>query len=303
MKKFISIYILLLICVYFDVQSQSHIRVNNYWDNVYSMNPASINNAYFGTLTTAVRKQWINFPGSPTLMFATGTLYLENYYTQLGMKILMEKKGYELTADIDLSYAYEVMLRNDWFLNLGLSMSFQNHSYDISQIRFEGSIIPSVYDRLLFENNLNTDAGFELNYHSWKFGGISHNLLSLFNDQNNLHINTNILYCFYRQQNSDYLNLGIGLSAFQYTNIYQAEINLTGFFKKTTETNPFQIGVFYRTWREMGMIFGIEMDDYKIYYSCDYNFGQFYRHSFGSHEIMLIYNFSRSYKCRNCWWY
>ena len=280
---------------------QSHTRFNNYWDNTYSINPASINDAYFGSLTMGMRKQWVSFPGSPTTLLGMGTLYFEDLSTQIGVKIMQEKKGYTSSMDIDFSYAYSFLLNNDWKMNLGLAISYQNHSYDLSKQVFSTTENEGIYDKFISTNNINTDFGFELNYRSLKMGASSQNLNSLLNPQNELHLNTNIAYVFYKKLDNDFINYGVGVSAFQYSNMYQMEFNISTFIKKDWESKPIQIGVFYRTWREVGLIFGVELDNFKVSYSYDYNFGRILNHSFGSHEIMLTYNFDKIFKCRTCW--
>ena len=284
------------------INSQSHIRLNNYWDNTYTLNPASINDSYIGSLSMATRQQWVTFPGAPRTYLVTGTMYIDDYYTQLGIKILTTKKGYSNDTKIDLSYAYALLLRRDWILNMGLALNFNNFSYDLSRITFPVNENPSTYDRLIETNNLNAIVGFELNHFTTKIGFTSTNLYSLINPINDLQLNTNILYVMHRQKNSDFLNWGVGVSAFQYSNMYQMEFNLTAFLKKTAEFSPVQLGLFYRTWHELGLIFGVEVDRIKISYSFDYNLGLIRENSIGSHEIMLIYNLKRSYKCRNCGW-
>jgi len=302
MKTRYNLLLLLLCLMYIPLVSQSHIRLNNYWDNTFSLNPASINDSYIGTISMATRQQWVNFLGAPSTYLATGTLYFEDYYTQIGMKILSQKKGLTNNTQIDLSYAYALLLRNDWVLNMGVALNYQNFSYDVSKITFPVDENPSTYERLIETNNLNSDIGIELNHFTYKLGFSSLNIFSLVNPKNDLHPNTNLLYAMYRQQNSDYLNLGVGLSAFQYSNIYQMEFNATAFLKKTGKSIPLQLGLFYRTWHEVGFIFGAEIDRMKITYSVDYNLGLIREKSFGTHEIMFTFNLKRTYRCRNCGW-
>jgi len=283
------------------VVGQSNIRFNNYWDNVYTINPASINDAYSGSVSMGVRKQWTSFEGAPTTMAATGKIYLDRISTQLGAKIFVEQKGYTSLLDMDFSYANSFYLNNTWKLNLGLDVSYQNLSYDISKITFAEEENPDIYDRLLSSNNMNADLGVEINSPNWKIGASSHNFVSVFMPENDLHLNTNILYAMYRQNSNDFVNYGFGTTGFQYGNIYQMELSISAFIKKNYDSHPFQIGAFYRTWRELGLIFGVEFDKFKVSYSCDFNFGKVMYHSLGTHEVVLTYNFDKIYHCRSCW--
>jgi type IX secretion system PorP/SprF family membrane protein len=268
---------------------------------MYSLNPASIDDSYLGSLSMGARKQWVNFDGAPATFAALGTVYFEDISTQLGMKIFNEKKGYSNSFDIDFSYTYAVSLQNYWKMNLGLSVSYQNFSYDISKVTFAAIEHPDIYDKLMPSNNINSDFGMELNNQNWKIGGSSHNLNSLFSLKNDLYLNTNIVYAMYKQNSNDQINYGFGVNAFQYGDIYQMEFNLSTFIKKDYNSAPVQIGAFYRTWHEVGLIFGFELDKFKVSYSCDYNFSRILNHSCGTHEILLTYKFNKSYRCRTCW--
>ncbi len=284
--------------------AQSYDRINNYWNNLYTINPAAINNAHLGTVSAIARQQWLYFPGAPTTFFATGSMYFEDLYSQFGLKVMAKKKGITSYTDVDLSYAYAVTMNRSWNMNLGLALSYQTFHYDVSEISFPSYENPDIYNRMIFNDNLNVDFGIEFYNKYWKFGASSHNLVSLFKKENDCNPNINLAYLMFRQNNSDYINMGIGISAFHYSNMLQMEFNTTAYFKRTDENNPFYLGLIYRTWREIGVTAGIDLSKkFSIAYSCDYNLGQIYRHSFASHEIMLIWNFEKIYRCKNCWWY
>ncbi len=299
---------------------QSNIRFNNFWDNMYTVNPASINDSYLGEMSMGTRKQWINFPGAPATIFAAGTIYVDDLYTQFGLKVLADKIGYTSSIDIDLSYAYAIYLNRQWQLNLGMSASFQTIGYDRTKMDESALQDPLITDKLLKESDFNADLGFEFSHFNWRIGGSSQNFFSLFKAMNinQIHSNTNMLYAMYKSNENPFVNLGGGICGIhnhtvfptnveaeinsKYSNIFQAEMNVTAFFKRTTERNAFQIGAFYRTWHEMGLLFGIHFDRMRIYYSYDYNVGEIYRRSLGSHEIIIAYKLNRSFKCRNCWY-
>jgi type IX secretion system PorP/SprF family membrane protein len=297
--------IILSISIFINIYlvGQSNIRFNSFSENLYTINPASINDSYVGEMTMGMRKQWVNFPGSPKTIFAYATLYAENLNTQFGLKVLADKIGYNTISEIDISYAYAVYLNSYWQLNMGIAMGFQTFGYDISKVEYAVANDPRSFEQLISDNNVNTDLGFEFSNSSWKLGMSSQNFLSLFDvmNINELHENTNIAYVFYKQNNIDFINFGGGITGIQTKNLLQAELNLNAYFKKTNTNNAFQLGAFYRTWHEMGLLLGIQFDRMKIYYSYDFNVGEIYRKSVGSHEIVLSYKFNKTYKCRTCW--
>ncbi|OIP83083.1 MAG: hypothetical protein AUK44_06115 [Porphyromonadaceae bacterium CG2_30_38_12] len=297
-------FFLLLIAISMLANGQSHVRLNNYWNNGFSLNPAAINDSYQNSVTVATRKQWLNFPGSPTVVYASGTMYLEDYATQLGLKVLTEKKGYTQATDISLAYAYALSLSNSLILNMGLSGSYQNFAYDRSMISFTDSEnTASIYENLLFQNSFNANVGVEILYDALKVGYASQNVFSLFNIENKLNLNTNLLYVFYKQKSANPANYGVGISGFQYGDFYQTEINASVFYKRDAQSNELQLGLLYRTMYEIGAIAAVDFGKLKISYSFDYNMGQIMNKSYGTHEIMLTYNFKPSRVCKTCRWF
>jgi len=283
--------------------AQSNIRLNNYWDKTYFINPASINAISVAEFNLAARKQWVSFPGAPRTFFVTATTYLENLNTQFGIKLMQDKIGYTSTTSADLTYAYSMLLQREWKLNLGLGVSYQSLSYDRSTIIFPNADDPVGYGKLLNENNFNANLGVELTSRFWKFGASSQNIFSLFSTINNQFTNANYVYAMYKQRSHDYVNLGYGVSGIQYGNLVQTELNLTGFFKVTPQTDAFQLGLFYRTWSEMGVLFGIDLTkEIHLSYSYDFNVSGISRSSIGSHELILTYKLGKVWKCVNCWY-
>jgi len=216
---------------------------------------------------------------------------------------MQDKVGFTSTTDIDLTYAYAARVNQFWKLNMGLGLSFQSLAYDVSKVNSPTANDPLVFSRLLNENNINSDLGLELTNKYYRIGLASQNIFSLFIPVNKLFTNTNFIYAIYRDSNHDYFNLGYGVCGIQYSNLYQMEFNLTGYFKSTLTTNPFQLGLVYRTWGEMGVLFGLDINrNLGVSYSYDYNFSGISTASFGTHELMITYRLDKVFQCKNCWY-
>lgn len=284
--------------------AQSNVRLNNFWQKTYIVNPASISDQYLAEINVLARKQWVSFPGSPTTFFATGSVFIDNLHTQFGLKAYQDKIGYTSTSNIDLTYAYSLHLNDNWKLNMGLALDFQTVAYDLSQVNSPTPNDPTVYAHLLNENNFNSDMGFELVSKNWKVGLASQNIFSRFQPINSQFTNTNYIYTKYRQYSENNINLGFGACGIQYGDLYQMEFNVSSYFKINHETNDaFQLGVFYRTWSEMGVLLGFDLTrNLHISYSYDYNVSAISTNSIGSHEIMLTFNLDKVFKCQNCWY-
>lgn len=281
--------------------AQSNIRFNNYWAKTYTINPASINDQYLIELNMAARKQWVGFNGAPTTLFASATTFIDKLNTQFGLRATQDQIGYTSTTDLDFTYAYQMEFYWGWKVNMGFALSYQSLGYDITKVTFASAYDPIIYSRLVQDQNFNSDLGVEIVSPHWKFGLASENVFSLFLPINQLFTNTNFLYGMYRQRMNQNISLGCGITGIQYSNIYQAELNLTSYFRPVNETNGFEIGLFYRTWNEMGALFGVDIsDNFKLSYSYDFNLSGISRSSTGSHEILLTYKINRPQVCRTC---
>jgi len=305
-----NIYLLLLF-QFFTQQlfTQSNVRVTNYWKNPQYINPATVYDKYAFVFSMSARKQWLTFPGAPITFFASGTTYLQDYNTQLGLVVIQDKVGYTSTSSINLSYAYAIFLEQYWQLHLGLRGNYQMQSYDISKINVNTDDDEEIHRRLKSENNFNAGIGVELTNKSLKVGASSDNIFSLFTTEHPLQANTNFLYARYRQLTNDIINFGYGICGIQYSNIFQFELNGTAYFKLkrnnglTNKPDVFDIGFFYRSRSEIGVILGFDItESLHLSYSYDYHLGDIRRSSIGSNELMITYNLSKKPICRNCWY-
>jgi len=300
MKKTIFLIAFNVICLL--GLAQSNIRLNNFWEYTNYINPAYINEDYFAEFSTAARKQWLNLPGSPTTFYASGTTYIEKWHTQFGLKLTQDKIGFTSTSDIDLSYAYALKINREWRLHLGLAVSYQMLSYDLTEMNLPTIIYdPAAYEGLLSENNFNSDLGIELTNKSWKFGASSQNVFSLLSKINKQYTNTNFLYAMYHQNTEELINLGFGVCGIQYGNLYQMEFNMTSYFKLSKDQDQFHVGMFYRTRNEIGAILGLNLSNLiGLSYSYDFILGGISRSSIGTHELILSYKLNKIIKCLNC---
>ncbi len=288
--------------------AQSNIRLNNYWGNTYYINPASIYDKYQGVLSMAARKQWVGVEGSPMTFFASASTYIENINTQVGLIAVQDKIGYSSVTNIDFTYAYAIKMKHDWQLHLGLGVNYQNLSYNVSKVNLSDNFDSHAYENLLAEGNFNSDIGVELTNKTFKIGASSMNLFSVFSTNHSYQTNTNFIYTKYRQMSNNPIDVGLGICGIQYSNMYQAEFNLTGYFKVGKRSglseipDLFNVGLFYRTGSEIGFILGLDLTEaVHLSYSYDYNVSSINRNSIGTNELMITYNITRRKTCHNCW--
>jgi len=292
MKRFMSIVLFSLATIL--LVAQSNIRLNNYWDNTYFVNPASINDEYQAQFSMVARKQWLGFPGSPSTFFATATIYIPKIQTQFGLKVFADKLGYNSVSNVNLSYSFNVNLDRNWQMTLGVAGSYQCLSYDKTQVSMMTSDDPALYENLLNQNNFNADLGVEFLDKSWRIGVSGQNMYSLLFKENKLQINTDYVYAMYRKKTQNPIDLQYGVCGIKYGDLYQMEFNITTFFKFDQESDVFQAGLFYRTKTEMGVILGFNFNEnMHLSYSYDFNVSGISRSSIGTHELMLVYKLNK----------
>lgn len=289
--------------------AQSNIRLNNYWGNAHYINPATVYDKYQAVFTMAARKQWIGITGAPMTFFASGSTYIDQLNTQLGLIAVQDKIGYTSITNIDFTYAYALKMQNEWQMHFGLGVNYQSLNYDVSQVNLSTDYDPEAYQDLFSENNFNADFGVEVTNKSFRLGASSQNLFSIFSTNHKYQTNTNFLYGRYRQVSNDIVNFGLGVCGIQYSNMYQAEFNLTSYFKVSQKSglteNPdlFDVGLFYRTGSEIGVIIGFDLNEaIHLSYSYDYDVSGINRSSIGTNELVITYNLIKNPVCHNCWY-
>ena len=281
--------------------SQSNIRISNFWENPYTLNPAAINNRDLAEFSLTGRKQWVNVEGAPSTFLATATTYLERFHTQLGLKIIQDNIGFTSDSHYHLSYGYDVKLNDDWHMGLGLSGSYDRFSYDVSKLNLEESSDPNAYQSLMDEKYYNADFGVEFKSNSYRIGAVSQRLFS--GAASSYQPNTNIFYLKYRNFRPDPVNWGFGVAGFQYARLYQMEFSVQSYFsafRLAEQSDQFHISAFYRTPGEVGAIFGINLTrSLYVSYGYDWNNSAIGYRSRGTHELMLIYRIPNDKRC-NC---
>lgn len=306
MKKFLILIYLGLSFVGF---AQSNFRLNNNLIKTTYGNPSSINDEYSAIFTIASRKQWLGIEGTPSTFLASASVYNSDLHTQLALNILRDNIGYTSITNMNLSYAHELLFKNNWKLNLGLAADYMSVGYDLGEINLGVNSDNFAYQNLTNSNEINADLGIELTKNQLRLGLFSQNIISNFNKDNTLQINSNFIYAKYRQESNRIVNYGFGVCGIQYADIVQFELNLTSYFKLKKfnglidKDDLFDLGLFYRTQSEAGGIFGFNItDNLHISYSYDYHFGGIRYGSYGTNELMISYRIKPKEVCHDCWY-
>ena len=301
MKKFISIILFAFWCLL--GFSQSNIRINNYWENTYYINPASMYSDYQFVASGAARKQWMGFPGAPETQYLTFAARIftnktqSNPMGQLGVKIYHDIIGYTEFINISPSYSYSARLNTKSLLNMGVSYKIQSVTYDIAKATLQSDGDPIMGGVETKWSDHNADVGVEFVGNALLVGASVQNLMSLFIKDKYLQTNSNFLYGMYRADIDDYFNLLLGVCAINNKNIYQGEFNVSGILK-AKKLPVMQLGVLYRTKKETGVLFGVDLsENVRLACSYDYHFGDISHGSYGTPEVLLIWKFNKLKDC------
>jgi len=319
MKNFTFLIILNLI--YLAGFSQSNIRLNNYWDNTYYINPASIYSEYQFVASAAARKQWIGFPGAPETEYATftGQTYKRNNepIVQLGLKVYHDNIGYTSLIDIAPSVSKAIRISDALLFNFGMAYKIQNISYDMSRAKFE--IVDNDPVKYEYQQKKsmghNVDVGIELVGRNFLFGLVGQNLVTLFSndelvtpfrDDVYMQTNTNFIYFMYKSGSDGLFNWLFGACAINNEKFNQGEFKVSGIYNTSKFTNV-ELGGFFRTKKEFGVLFGVDLSKtVRLACSYDYHVGDISYSSFGTPEIMFVWKFreippqKRIIKCSDC---
>ena len=303
-----KILLMLIVFVSLEGMSQSNIRMTNYWDNAYQINPASVmRRKYLAEASLSYRNQWVGVDGAPKTLLATAATYVESLNSQFGLKVIQDEIGYTSLTDVSLSYSYVLDLDN-WMLNFGLAGTVSSFGYDKSKIDLGTVADPSVYNTIEDKTIIDSDLGFEANTENFRVGMVIQKMFNVFSANSTSQFyrneNANFLYVLYRSNNDKLFNFGYGLTAIQNVNLYQLEANFTTFIKYNYNSDPLQLGVAIRTGYQFGALLGLYIDDnLKLLYSYDMNFGTIGNLSKGTHEVMIRYRINRSSQWgrRNYW--
>ncbi len=271
-------------------------EIINFWDNSYLINPASINPKYTSEIFLSHRSQWVGLEGAPQTYYAAATLSSEKFKSQIGVKIVSDKIGYFSLTDCNLAYSYFIRFRKSR-LNFGISGIYSALALDASKIYSEVENDPVMAIRINKVSKFDADLGMEYVQENFRVGFSSNRIFGLFADKSNpnLRDNTNYVYALYRQQTDKFINFGAGLSLINNKFATLAEVNLSTFIRPDAESNPFQLGVTYRTNKQISFQTGIYIGaNLKLLYNYEIDYSPLGLRTGGTHELMLRVRIERN---------
>jgi type IX secretion system PorP/SprF family membrane protein len=108
-------------------------RIDQYFLDPSSINPAAINFQKYGSLNLFYNKTFAGVTGAPENVIANLVMPLKNEKTAFGVFYQREKAGFQQLHNAFVSYAYAIPLSDETKLSFGVSLGVLNQSFDASK--------------------------------------------------------------------------------------------------------------------------------------------------------------------------
>lgn len=272
---------------------------SQYLFNEMMVNPGATGIKDYIPIQLNYRKQWANFPGSPTTQFLTcNSAVAENF--GIGGALFNDVSGPSRRTGMNFNTAYHLRLdqQRNHILSMGLGVSLTQHLIDETKLTTYLPDDPAIQRG--YNNQMVPDAnvGFFYHYKDKGFAGLSaYNLVQLDRDLYNFEEPfSNALvrtYYFLGGYNFDIgekfiLRTSTLVQGIE-TGTIQADGTLIGEFNKFV-----WLGASYRHTDAVAFLVGGQAGPFKFGYSYDYTLSDISDYSNGSHEIFLELQLNRA---------
>lgn len=173
MKK--NLFIISCLLLGISAFAQSDFTLTEQMFSRINVNPAGIGNNENIQLFTSTRLQWASqgLSVTPTSALLNGHYYNDKWKSGFGVSFVYDELGLaNQTIDAKLCYAYNIDLREDMLLSLGLSVGVINKRFDPSRHIWKDPADPTKPQEVTTTTNFDLDFGFELSY-KYVMGGFS----------------------------------------------------------------------------------------------------------------------------------
>jgi len=295
MKRFRDILICMLLLVSGTLISQEQAIFTQYHLQPVLINPGATGFGNDHHLLANYRSKWSAFEGAPktfTFLYSGAV----NDRIGLGAQILSDQIGPNRILNIQLNYAYK--FKAD-LLDMGIGLSTGIQSFNLKDIGDDpfiqsGDIL--IAEALDGVQYFDASFGFYGTYdNTFKFGLSFPNLVrSRITDiSGDIDVDANefgyILFLGYMHQVKDYnfsVEPSLAVKKIRYVP-FQADVNLL--FRFLDEQLIGGLTYSFGAGDRLGFLIGTRVNDLRLHYSYDVNFGPFQQYNNGSHEFSISY--------------
>lgn len=301
MKKILLLSII-AVAALMQVQAQDQAIFSHYNINPILIHPAAAGFSGQHQLLFNARMQWTGFPDAPKTFMAQYNGPLSKSFG-IGFGVLSESAAQLQRTRAQLNYAIRFPLGKDWEMAAGFSTELQ-------QIRLHGDVAGGSFvdlgDRIIDANMsgvrfLDASVGVYGTYKENTFGGLSFtNLVRsrldglVVSDEKESLFNYYVFYLGHKFEVEDLkFTLEPSVMARQIRDVpFQLDINLKAGFLD----DQLLAGVSYRSLGVMGVMLGVQVSPFNLYYTYDVSFQQFQQFNSGAHEVTIALNMKKKGK-------
>lgn len=302
MKKAI---VAILFIISFQFVYTQHIPLySQYIFNGLVLNPAFTGSRECLSLTLDYRAQWISIDGAPNTFSFSAHAPLKNEKMGVGLSVQNDKIGVTNMSSIFPSYSYRIKLNDEYSLRFGLNAAIDLYSNRWSEVATisendpsfdNGNLnyyIPNIGSGLLLESK-KMFVGFSIP----KF--LSHKFLDVENRPKVYHSINNYNYNLYV---GSYINVNRDFTIksavlLRYIKGSDFQLDLTAILNYQ---NIFEFGLGIRTQDAILGFVNVPINDqFKFGYVYDYTMSNLNGFSYGSHELVLRYEFGYKIKAQS----
>lgn len=273
------------------VSGQQNAQFTQYLDNMLYYNPAYAGSIGHMNIAATHRQQWTGFKGAPITQSLALHTPLAYESTSLGLSVLNDRIGPINQTWVNGNFAYALKFkRNKAKLSFGINGGINLINGDLTELYAVDQNDP-LAER--YENEIKPNIGAGIYYHSskWFIGASSPQILENQSSLTDLDVNIQRHY---------YLTIGGYFSINRMLKIRPSTLI------KVTENAPlsadislafmfydrFWIGGNYRITDSGGLFAQFQLNtQFKFGYAFDISTSSLIRHNFGTHEVLLSYDF------------
>lgn len=298
MKKLIAISIGILAAS--GLFAQQEVMISHYMFNGLFLNPAYAGSHQYMSVTALHRSQWVGMDGAPsTQVFGFDMPFLDNSMGA-GLSVINDRIGDTRQLEINANVAYHLQLdkNNKHRLAFGIKAGATNYSARLTDTKVWDNNDPVFTEDI--NNALIPRFGAGVYYYSDRvYAGIS--VPTIYAADQKIKINLDDLKNSYYTRHY-YLNAGVVINAGQRFKIKPSML------VKVEEAAPVNVdincnvlyndliwlGVSYRTGDAVVALLDVNITpQFRIGYAYDFTLSQLNKHSNGTHEVMLGYQFGK----------
>ncbi len=293
MNKQVLILFAFLLFAGMKTYGQADANTSTHWYNRANYNPATISRPGYIYFFSNVRKQWAGIDGAPTVCNIQASGFSEKHNSAYGISMIKDDIGLTSAVNPSLLYAYNVGLKKDLNLSLGLSLGV--YSRTVNGSAYEAEIINDPSIDYTNQSYISPDAnvGIEVQAKHFLFGISANHLFSIWKSDEQFLITEHYYgHAIYRNSDSELYNFTGGIEVAKRNNLTVASAMAIIRFKRPTglikgPTELFDLGLTFSSAKQIVLIGGINITpNIRIGYTYDFDFSNnIYQNK--THEIVI----------------